>query len=815
MFCNLFVKFSCVLFVLLLAQDCHSLDKVEATGDGCNITDPLYNATFNFGALHTDLSHSVALGQGSSIEFNVCGGISKECNGTKGVAACVTTTSKDKDIVLGTGHTLKLTNGRFQFDFMGEKCTNDKNWTLSVILDCDYTSVKNPFSIVKTNDKCSYSVIYRTKLACGPSSFKSLDSCSVPLNNVQSVNLYQLANVNHVVDDRNGGTFLINICNPVHWDLDVMCPVGSGVCFINNTENDLTKKFRNLGTIEKPTVNKGEISIKMDSPETCPLDPKKKISSLITFRCDKSTKVDEVEFIGFHDCQYLFAWQTKTVCDNSEPCTAVDPKTGAKYDLRELSKKPYNVSHDNHTYTFGICSAPGHPCLESSGACEINPAETTALGLANDKILINETGSPYLKYENGGLCKENKQHSYTIIEFVCAEQGMETGPKIIENTGCRLIIQFVTQLVCSQTQISCQTNNGSYQHVINLTPLISFTENYVANVSSGVKDDNAKSKYFINVCRPLVPQYGLSCPGGSAICQATIENGKPESEKSLGYPDVSLTMVNTPLGSRAQLKYLRGSVCPADNATQLSSSIDFYCDPKVGRGNPVLKAIVHDCFYEFEWATNVICPIYNCEFSKKHCSIHNDETDKEFDLMDLVKSNSELTAIKFCELDKYQVEADYAQGSVKVFTMSKEKCGDMNIQLKLNCNGEERNFTTKNDEHCSLLVTYETPSICSMLGLQPPEKASPPPPSVTTPKSPEDGKDNKTDSGNSHDGDKKSGGGVSTVGAIFIVMAVFGAVGGIGFALKDPERRAKLFSLIRRKDTNVSYSRDFGDHYDI
>lgn len=37
----------------------------------------------------------------------------------------------------------------------------------------------------------------------------------------------------------------------------------------------------------------------------------------------------------------------------------------------------------------------------------------------------------------------------------------------------------------------------------------------------------------MNICRPLVPKYGLGCPGGTAACLATIDEhtGKPEQEQ--------------------------------------------------------------------------------------------------------------------------------------------------------------------------------------------------------------------------------------------------------------------------------------------
>lgn len=87
------------------------------------------------------------------------------------------------------------------------------------------------------------------------------------------------------------------------------------------------------------------------------------------------------------------------------------------------------------------------------------------------------------------------------------------------------------------------------------------------------------SQHYINVCRPLVPQYGLSCPGGTSACRAKNSTTTPTSELSLGFPDISMVVVD----SRVHLKYLGGSSCPKEPETDLSSVIEFYCDPSAGR----------------------------------------------------------------------------------------------------------------------------------------------------------------------------------------------------------------------------------------
>lgn len=88
--------------------------------------------------------------------------------------------------------------------------------------------------------------------------------------------------------------------------------------------------------------------------------------------------------------------------------------------------------------------------------------------------------------------------------------------------------------------------------------------------------------------------------------------------------------------SRAQLKYLRGSTCPTDNAVKMTSLISFYCKQDVGLGVPILKSI-HECDYHFEWPTNIICPSHLCEFKQDTCSIYTDQLNKTIGLKDIIK----------------------------------------------------------------------------------------------------------------------------------------------------------------------------------
>lgn len=155
--------------------------------------------------------------------------------------------------------------------------------------------------------------------------------------------------------------------------------------------------------------------------------------------------------------------------------------------------------------------------------------------------------------------------------------------------------------------------------------------------------------------------------------------------QSLGYPRMSLTLVDTDHGHRPQVKYLDGSFCPQDHHTKMSSQIEFYCDPAAGKvfrfffsdmflfnicsllfflsnvfsfcflslntlcgtqGTPILQSILDDCHYEFEWPTNIMCPMHVAEFRKNTCDIYNNQTNRATDLKTIFQNGLVKVCIK-------------------------------------------------------------------------------------------------------------------------------------------------------------------------
>lgn len=129
-----------------------------------------------------------------------------------------------------------------------------------------------------------------------------------------------------------------------------------------------------------------------------------------------------------------------------------------RYDLTTLSHKQYKIDAKNQSYVFGICNSAQTPCADKSGACEITTIgdgtqQKMALGKFNDDLRFNETGSPYLVYRGGAVCRNISQQWNTRIEFICEMDLSKQGPHVIENTDCELIIHFLTNLACQKQVI--------------------------------------------------------------------------------------------------------------------------------------------------------------------------------------------------------------------------------------------------------------------------------------------------------------------------------------------------------------------------
>lgn len=196
------------------------------------------------------------------------------------------------------------------------------------------------------------------------------------------------------------------------------------------------------------------------------------------------------------------------------------------------------------------------------------------------------------------------------------------------------------------------------------------------------------------------------------MCRANMVNGKPENETSLGFPDISLTVVNSSDNvATPQLKYLRGGACPTHPTEKATSTIQFTCNAKVGRGRPVLKSIEDECDYLFEWETNVICQRAQLEYG--NCTLSEKATGASFSLRDVGSSgNVTLTGnnrVDLCALADSKAHIDYysqlvfLEGSA---TTTTDKNQTIRMEVTLECRGQIKRFDTMNGHDVSSVREY-------------------------------------------------------------------------------------------------------------
>uniref|UniRef100_A0A0P6IVT0 Putative cation-independent mannose-6-phosphate receptor n=1 Tax=Aedes aegypti TaxID=7159 RepID=A0A0P6IVT0_AEDAE len=845
--CNQWIMMMIVTVTALVAtypvgSEANSLALI---GENCIVTEPLYNITFNLTALDSELAHHVKSDINERFLFDVCDHLKNPCNGISGGAACLYRNNQTQ-VLLGMQSTLQLTDGRLHFNFTGgEPCRNGRNFSLDIILMCSYSTVQEPLSVIPySTDQCGYFMFWTTKLACAPLPDRvKTNECAVKDETGYTFNLLPLSHLRYHVPDRSGSHFFVTACKPVHYGHMTMCPPGSSVCFVNSTESDYRKRYHDYGqTDPNPTIENGKLVMNMNSSEG------KCQNSKIIFECDPTAQEEAPEYVAKEGCVHLFEWRTPLACKEKKFCAVVDPSSGMMFNMSSLAGQSYTVKEANRSYEFGICKIGKSQCGEGSGACELTKdnSEVVGLGNLNDDLLYNITGAPYLLYKSGSICKQPDQRWSTKIEFICeTDKGAKAEPKLVENNNCEVYIQMETELACTEP-ISCVATNLSNDQQIDLSPLISAEYNYEALVNETLAIAKDK-KFFLNVCRPLLSIYGLGCPGGSAACMAvqSANDPTPKEELSMGYPDISLIIVR----DRVQLKYLRGSDCPQDKDTKLSTEIEFYCQPKAGRGVPILQEVMHDCHYRFEWATNVMCPQYEGEFHAKTCSIVSNDTDVRVDLKnifpsgELVVNQSKNSASQELRDGKVQLctknvtaVIDYRDRAVKMFfAVADASCegtgGNINVNLKLEC-GNSSSFIINEQSPCHLILKQVSPQVCPLVGASGSEDRPagttttikpPGPTSIVTPtKSPitstaiptvatssstPASEKSDGDSNAPSDGGTDSGGG--SVGIILAVLTLISLAGAGGFMLlRNPERRDQLRSLFRRRNVLVQYSRD-------
>ncbi|XP_028253968.1 cation-independent mannose-6-phosphate receptor [Parambassis ranga] len=583
----------------------------KAQGKNCRVRDPKSGYEFNLSSLKGQ-DYSIHSGK-YTYYLSVCGALQKDVcthhdTGIESVSSCQVEGDSHK-IAGMSNQILTYVGDQIILNYTnGETCHKIYQRSTEIHFSCHPDRHPGEPEFIKETSDCTYVFDWPTALACVPI---KTTSCSYNDGHGHSYDLSPLAmtSENWEVELSTTSTkksFYINVCRSLVQQGDSsQCPSNAASCMKSGDE------YVSLGQVESGlTWDRNVLRLDYISGQRCP-DGSRNRSSIIRFKCDKDkvdsrpTLISEIE-----NCVYTFLWLTAAACPlnttQHDNCRVANPATGHLFDLNSLKKEEgYTVyDHREHRrmYRMNICGSVSNAgCSPETAVC-IKDATTAVSGGQVSRKLSYKDHVLELTYEEGSSCPANPKLKHkTIIHFICRPPTMGSAPPepvLIDSDAetCTHYLSFHTPLVCEKP-VTCSVRNGSA--LIDLTPLIHVSGYYTAT-DEAVEQSDGSPDFYINICQPLNPIPGVTCPPGAAVCMDP-DNGPPV--------DIGRTTSGPELNSETgevSITYHSSTTCASDPAQNYTSTIIFTCQRGLELGSPqMLKR--QGCVYLFEWATPIVC----------------------------------------------------------------------------------------------------------------------------------------------------------------------------------------------------------------
>ncbi|XP_030627174.1 cation-independent mannose-6-phosphate receptor [Chanos chanos] len=620
------VNQNCTVNFLWDTEAACAISTAVSNNQTCAVKDPNTGFEFNLQPLATKTGYR-ADGNGKVFLVNICDP-AEECglDDGKPVAGCELDGDHRHSLV-GVEKSLQFsTNGLLTLTYKGDldKPTGTKD-TFIISFVCDQNANTGSLKLIReemtTSSNSTHDAFFEfsTSLACLPAPV----DCQVTDSHGNEYDLSDLSlDVGSYVpvdtsDQAKTQKFFINVCKPIPYTQG--CPMGAlGSCGLFNGRGV------NLGFVQSsPQVAAdGSISIVYVNGDMCASGGR--YSTRIIFECDDTT--GSPVFDRKDRCEYVFIWRTSEACpvrrEEGKDCKVKDPKTGYVFDMKTLSGKDYAITNGKYEYHFAVCEAINttvcpHKGDEPVASCQMEGGKHKISGMVTQN-LIYEDGVIMINYTHGETCHKVYERS-TAILFSCDQSRNPGKPEFIKETAdCTYLFEWHTSLACTPFKTtSCSYNDGN-GNSYDLSSLALHNSNWV------VQPEGQSSRYYINVCRSLVPLAGRwDCPSGAAAC---LKRG--DQYFSLGEVEFGPRWDKNIL----VLKYTDGSTCPRSHRNR-TTIIRFKCDRDKVDSSPTLITAIEDCVYTFVWFTAAACPLNSTEHG--NCQVTNPLTGHLFDLNSL------------------------------------------------------------------------------------------------------------------------------------------------------------------------------------
>uniref|UniRef100_A0A8C9W683 Insulin-like growth factor 2 receptor n=1 Tax=Scleropages formosus TaxID=113540 RepID=A0A8C9W683_SCLFO len=601
------------------------ISTTEEQNQTCSLKDPNTGFEFNLQPLNSSSGYT-AQGNSKTFKVNICGAV-RECGtiGDKHVAGCEMDNGHPVAPV-GLKKSLKFsTDGQLTLTYEGEldpKTGMRDAFTIGFV--CDQDENPGTLSLVReemsTSDHIIHDVFFefRTALACLPAPV----DCHIIDSNGNEYDLSDLSRDDRPWEavDASGQTqlqrFYINVCKPL--PRVPGCPGGAlGACA------KMGGRGVNLGYVQSsPQASPdGSISIVYLNGEKC---ESSRYSTRILFECDD--RPGSPMFDRMDGCEYVFIWRTSEACPirrvQGEKCQVRDPRSGHVFNLMSLSNKDYVVKSGKYEYHLAVCAdIRSAICMhkdrdsDSVAVCQVDGQSQKVAGLATQNLTYDD-GLIMINYTGGDVCHKIYKRS-TAILFACDHS--KGAPEFMHETAdCTYVFEWHTALACVPFKTTSCTFNDGNGNSYDLSPLSLSRDNWVVELETG-----NHTRYYINVCKSLVPQRAWKCPSSAASCLKSRDQYISLGEAESGPRFEKKVLV---------LKYTNGAPC-RDNRRNRTTIIRFRCDRDKVDSRPTLVTAIEDCVYTFVWFTAAACPLKSSEHGQ--CRVTNPVTGHLFDLNSL------------------------------------------------------------------------------------------------------------------------------------------------------------------------------------
>ncbi|XP_056150610.1 cation-independent mannose-6-phosphate receptor [Lampris incognitus] len=608
----------------------------KSQGEECRVQDPRSGYEFNLSSLK---GRDYPVRSGKYIyHLSVCGGLQRGVctnkeTGSDLVSCCQVDGSTHK-IAGMASQTLSFVGDQLILNYTnGETCHKVYKRSTEIYFSCQPDMHPGAPEFIKETLECTYLFNWRSALACVP---VTTSSCSYNDGRGHSYDLSSLAmdGRNWVVVSSAGDTerrFYINVCKSlVQQGGSWKCPSSAASCL---KDGDV---YESLGEAKSaPSWDRDVLKLEYTNGHLCPDNIRRK-STVIRFLCDKD-KVDTRPTLisAIENCVYTFLWSAAAACPlNSslhDDCRVTNPATGHLFDLNPLQVTGGYTIYDHGDYRkmfrLNVCGEIAKAgCSPGTGVCIKDSSSAVSAGQVSKKLSYLDQVLE-LTYEGGDACTANPALKHkSVISFICRSHSSSSTPSepvLVDSdvNTCTHFFSFHTSLVCEQP-VKCSILNGS--HLIDLTPLIHITGYYTAT-DDDVDPNEGSPDFYLNICQPLNPIPGVTCPPGAAVCMDPDDGPPIDIGKSTAGLQINSAT------NEVSITYTSFTRCLSDPAQNYTSTIIFTCQRGLELGSPQMIR-QQDCLFVFEWATPVVCPDTT---HTTGCQLHDSLLQFTFDLSSL------------------------------------------------------------------------------------------------------------------------------------------------------------------------------------